>query len=153
MSDAIPTPPTRAEARTRARARALRAALARQGRAIGHGQALDLLARQLGLRDWNALSARIGPKPDGSPPRHLPEPGARVAGRYLGQFFTGQVLKVDPLARGGRRVSLAFDAPVDTVRFSGFGNLRRRVTADLDRHGRCPSVTSDGQPHLEIRFR
>lgn len=135
--------PTRAD--IKARAKALRAALAREGRAISHGQALDLLARQMGDRDWNALSARLDPVRPA-----LPAVGDRVTGRYLGQRFTGHVVRIEPSARNGRRVSLALDRPVDTVRFSSFGNLRRRVTADFDRNGQCRAMTSDGQPHLEF---
>jgi hypothetical protein len=44
-------------AEAKAAARALRAALAPQFE-LSHGQALDLLARTLGLADWNTLAAR-----------------------------------------------------------------------------------------------
>lgn len=40
-------------------ARRLRAALAEDGVSVSHGRALDLVARQLGMRDWNICSARL----------------------------------------------------------------------------------------------
>ena len=43
----------------KARAKRLRAELAGRGQVISHGQALDLVARTLGARDWNTLSARL----------------------------------------------------------------------------------------------
>ena len=41
----------------KAMARLLRAALADRGVTVGHGEALELVARQLGARDWNTLAA------------------------------------------------------------------------------------------------
>ena len=129
----------------KARARALRAALARRGQVIAHGQALDLVARQMGARDWNTLSARLATS--AGPALH---PGARVAGRFLGRSFTGRILQALPLPDGKLRLSLRFDRPVDTVRFAGFSNLRHRVTADVDARGRSLRLTSDGMPHLVV---
>src|SRR5690606_31658729 len=43
----------------KAQAKALRAALQAQGTAISHAQALELIARQHGARDWNTLHARL----------------------------------------------------------------------------------------------
>lgn len=40
-------------------ARQLRQALAERGIALGHGDCLELVARQFGLDDWNRLAARI----------------------------------------------------------------------------------------------
>lgn len=129
----------------KARAKRLRAELAGRGQAISHGQALDLVARTLGARDWNTLSARL--------PRG-PMPGARVAGRYLGRRFTGRVLSSEPLAGDALRLKIFFDHPVDSVRWSSFSNLRRRVTADIGPSGSSPAVTANGQPHLVLtRFR
>ncbi len=52
-------------------AKRLRAALAEQGTEIGHGHALELVARMLGRRDWNTLVA--GPRAE---ERAAPAPGA-----------------------------------------------------------------------------
>ena len=48
------TPP---DADPKAMARRLRGALADRGVTVGHGDALELVARQLGVRDWNTLAA------------------------------------------------------------------------------------------------
>jgi len=49
-------------------ARRLRADLADRGVTIGHSEALELVAHQLGARDWNTLSATAGPdEPPESP--------------------------------------------------------------------------------------
>lgn len=44
----------------KAMAKTLREELAAASHAITHSQALELVARQLGLADWNTLAARIG---------------------------------------------------------------------------------------------
>ena len=41
-------------------AKELRATLAGRGTDISHGEALELVARQFGARDWNTLAAAIG---------------------------------------------------------------------------------------------
>ena len=46
-------------------ARALRADLARSGLTISHGQALELVAHQLGHRDWNTAAAALDHAPTG----------------------------------------------------------------------------------------
>lgn len=43
----------------KAMARTLREDLARRGLEIGHGEALELVARQFGARDWNLLAATL----------------------------------------------------------------------------------------------
>ena len=138
------TPPAHITDRATARARAkvLHAALQAAGRPISHGQALELVARQAGARDWNSLAARLGPP--------LPGPGARVTGRYLGRRFSGRVISAEPLPDRGHRLQLVLDRPVDTIRFAGQSNLRHRITAEVDPRGRSPSQTSDGAPHLII---
>ena len=72
----------------KAQAKALRAGLQSQGHAISHAQALELVARQHGARDWNTLHARLSRR-NAPPDLAL---GDRVRGRYLGQPFTGRVL-------------------------------------------------------------
>ncbi len=44
----------------KAMARTLREALAAKGQTISHSEALELVARMLGQRDWNTLAAAIG---------------------------------------------------------------------------------------------
>jgi hypothetical protein len=51
------------EDRAKARAKTLRGALGEIGHEIAHGQALDLIARLEGLKDWNALAAQLATPP------------------------------------------------------------------------------------------
>ena len=46
------------------RARRLRTALAEYGTDVTHGQALDLVAREMGRRNWNTLQAESGRRKD-----------------------------------------------------------------------------------------
>ena len=55
------------EPRDKAMARHLRAALADRGVTVSHAEALELVARQLGMRDWNTLAAASSRDPGGGP--------------------------------------------------------------------------------------
>lgn len=129
----------------KAQAKALRAALLAQGTAISHSQALELVARQQGARDWNTLHARLALR---NAPAELAL-NDRVRGHYLGQPFTGQVIGLSGPA-SHRRISIRFDTPVDVVRFESFSNLRRQVTATIDEHSRAHRRTSEGAPQLIV---
>lgn len=129
----------------KAQATALRAALQAQGNAISHSQALELVARQHGARDWNTLHARLAQR--NAPPEL--GMGDRVSGRYLGQAFTGRVIGLSgPLTH--RHIEIRFDHPVDVVRFESFSNLRTRVRSVIDENGRSHRRTSDGEPQLIV---
>ncbi|HBS48858.1 MAG TPA: hypothetical protein DEA05_01590 [Rhodobacteraceae bacterium] len=128
----------------KAQAKRLRARLHETGQEITHGQALDLLARQHGLRDWNSLSAKAGNAP-------RLRVGARVSGRYLGQTFSGRVKALSVMEHGRHRITVHFDAPVDVVRFDSFSSFRQRVQAVIGPDGQSPRKTSDGQPQLIVR--
>lgn len=128
----------------KAQARRLRERLRAAGTDLSHGQALDLLAQQHGLRDWNTLHARAGNR------MHL-RVGDRVRGTYLGQPFTGEIRALTALADGEyRRVTLHFDEAVDVVTFDSFSSFRQRVNATVGWDGRSPQKTSDGRPHLVL---
>lgn len=130
----------------KARAKALRTELARQGNQISHAQALELVARQHGARDWNTLHARLTAA---EPARlHLQQ---RVRGQYLGQDFTGRIVALSILGQGLRRVTIRLDQPIDTVRFESFSNLRRQISGIVGEDGRSGRQTSDGQPQLIVR--
>lgn len=133
-------------------AKALAVALrkARAGDApITHSEALEVVARSHGYRDWNTFRAALADRPALCPVSE----GARVSGRYLGQAFEGEVLKAAPTDRDGRwRVVVQFDDPVDVVRFESFSALRQRVACHLDRAGRTTETTSDGTPHLALHL-
>lgn len=130
----------------KSQAKSLRQALAGSGHAISHSQSLELLARQLGHRDWNTLHSSVG--------NSLPVPfqlGQRVSGHYLGQRFTGEIISLRSMAEGTRfHLTLRFDVPVDVVKFESLSNFRSQVTATIDRTGRTVEKTSDGQPHLVL---
>lgn len=142
MTSSLPT--TRAQAK--ARAREIRAEHAARGQSLSHSHALELVAAELGYRDWNTASARLSNTPE------VPlQVGERVAGRYLKQAFEGRVHAVRELAGGmGYEVTLHFDTPVDVVEFESFSNNRQRVTAMIDADGISWTKTSDGVPHLIV---
>ena len=133
----------------KAQARRLRVTLNAEGHPIGHGQALELLARQHGYKDWNVLHAAIGNRPPAAPVAL----GDRVSGDYLGQAFDGVVIGVQALSSQDRfRVTMNFDEAVDVVTFESFSAFRKRVTCTIDRSGRTVEKTSNGRPHLQLRF-
>lgn len=127
-------------------ARRLRTALHNDGHAVSHSRALELLARQLGYRDWNGLHAATAAEPDA-----LFHVGERVAGRYFGQPFHGRVRCVRLLSRPDRlKVTIDTDEAVDTVTSAAFSNKRRRLSAVIDGQGRSVEKTGDGQPHMTV---
>ena len=129
----------------KSQARRLRAELRQTGVDLSHGQALDLLARQHGQRDWNRLCARAGAQ------RRL-QVGDRVTGHYLGTPFSGVVKSLSAMDDGRyRRITVQFDAPVDVVTFDSFSSFRRQVTGLIDRKGMSPQWTSNDQPQLVVR--
>ncbi|MBD8553523.1 hypothetical protein IFT84_03200 [Rhizobium sp. CFBP 8762] len=131
-------------AEAKAHAKSLRSAFAADGTVLGHAQALELVARQNGERDWNTLSARLA---KGDPrPFHLHQ---RVRGRYLGQPFKGEITA---LSSSGTcySVTVRFDKPVDTVTFDSFSNMRRVVRGMVDLNGSSIRKTSNGTPHLTL---
>lgn len=131
----------------KAQAKRLRQELAGQGTAISHAQALELVAHQNGARDWNTLRA-LAARPGNNRPLAV---GDRVAGRYLGQSFTGYVhgLTNRPGSKHAR-ITLHFDEPVDVVSFDSFSSFRQRVSATIGADGRSVYTTSDGQPQLVV---
>ncbi|WP_238368717.1 glyoxalase superfamily protein [Mesobacterium pallidum] len=130
----------------KAQAKALRSALAAQGTQVSHSQALELVARQQGARDWNTLAARLGQR--NAPPELAL--GSRVRGTYLGQAFAGEIVGISG-PEGARQVDIKLDAPVDTVTFDSFSNWRHRIRGTVDAQGVSPRKTSNGQPQLVMR--
>lgn len=126
-------------------AKALRAALAADGRDISHAEALELVARTHGCRDWNTFHARAGNRP------HCPVVlGQIVEGRYLKQPFLAEVIGVRELSEGRYEVELDLDQPVDVVTFDSFSNFRKRIRKVVGPDGRSFDTTSDGAPHLRL---
>lgn len=69
-------------------ARQLRAALKDRRIDLSHGECLDIVARELGLRDWNVLAARLAGKAPASTRLAAP-PGWSLRGQHLGEFTGG----------------------------------------------------------------
>lgn len=131
----------------KAEARKYRASQAEEGRSVTNSQALEMVARFHGFRDWNTASAVL---PMTRGPRF--GVGERVAGTYLKQAFEGTIIGVAALGSGDLvRVTVQFDEPVDVVSFDSFSAMRHRVVATVDRDGVSPSKTSDGEPHMVLR--
>jgi hypothetical protein len=130
----------------KAQAKALRAALQAQGNAISHAQALEVVARQHGAKDWNTLHARLELL-NASPELGV---GDRVRGRYLGQAFAGQVVGLSGPS-SHRQIEIRFDHPVDVVGFESFSNIRNQIRSVIDKNGCSYRHTSDGSPHLIVR--
>ncbi|MGK2740104.1 glyoxalase superfamily protein [Tepidicaulis sp. LMO-SS28] len=126
-------------------AKRLRAGLSNEGTEIGHGHALELVARQYGFRDWNTLHAAIGNKPP-----IVWRVGDPVSGRYLSQKIEGEILAVETVGPGWFRLTLELDEAVDVVSFESFSNFRKRLTAIVGPAGSSVEKTSDGRPHLAI---
>lgn len=125
----------------------LRRDLAAQGIVISHSQSLERIARDMGFKDWNNLSAAARRPKDRSPVTK----GDRVTGCYLGQSFTATVLNVSAMEMHARfRVTLHFDVPVDVVTFDSFSAFRQRVSCTLTPDRRTPQKTSNGAPQLVL---
>lgn len=130
----------------KAQAKSLRQSLATTGHTISHAQSLELLAKQLGHRDWNTLHAKTGNAP---PP--LVQLGQHITGLYLGRPFAGTVKAVSDIGHGSRfQLTVRFDAPVNISKFDSMVIERRQVNATVNRDGQTIEKTSDGTPHLQI---
>lgn len=132
-------------AEAKAQAKSLRLALVETGVTVSHSQALELVAQQNGARDWNTLHARLA----AAAPTPL-DIGARVAGIYLGQSFTGAITAL-AAERGGDRVTIRLDKPVDVVTFDSFSNMRSVISGVVNAEGVSLALTSDGQPQLSLQ--
>ena len=127
-------------------ARALRDERARAGTPLGHGQALEEVARSHGYRDWNTASATL--------PERVVIPlqvGQRVKGTYLSMPFAGMLIGMQLLADMQHyEVTVKFDHPVNVSKFASMVHNRQRVRATVGLDGISMSRTSDGEPHMRI---
>ena len=130
----------------KSQAKSLRQSLAASGHTISHSEALELIAKQHGHRDWNTLHASLGN--NAGPPWIV---GSRVTGAYLGRRFAGEIIGIRDIADGSRfRITVRFDKAVDVIPFESMSNLRKQVNTVVDRAGRTWEKTSDGQPHMVL---
>lgn len=130
-------------------AKRLRLAMAERGAVVAHSAALELIAQQYGVRDWNTLAAMaLKERSDAVLPLAV---GAHVRGRYLDQPFEGKVLSLSALPGGELyKIVIHFDQPVDVVTFESFSAYRHRITAQVNAKGVSPRKTSNGRPHLVL---
>lgn len=126
-------------------AKRLRGQLASQGTEISHTNALELIAKQYGFRDWNTFHAAIGDRP----PENW-KPGGRVRGTYMAQPFEATVMTVTMVTSGWYRLMLNLDEAVDVVTFDSFSNFRKRVQGTVGPAGETRERTSNGVPHLKL---
>jgi len=131
----------------KAQAKRLRADMKTNGSDISHATALEVLAHQWGMRDWNTLAAAANTAALRAPNWHL---GQRVAGKYLGQAFAGTVKAARQAGAHHWSLTVRFDAPVDVVESQHFTSLRRQVCATINATGITAQKTSNGQPHMIV---
>jgi len=132
----------------KSQAKRLRQAMEARGTAISHSAALELVAQQHGVRDWNTLSA-LATRPNEEPIAAICV-GSLVRGRYLSQPFTGKILALSAHGGGRHNITIHFDEPVDVVTFESFSAFRQRINAQIDGNGVSPRKTSNGVPHLVL---
>jgi len=132
----------------KAQAKRLRTQLAVLKTPVSHSQSLELLAQQMGLRDWNTLHARASALSNHRPPWAV---GDFVRGRYLDQPCSGRIVSLSAVTGGRYRMTLHLDEAIDVVTFDSFSSFRQRINATMDSHGRSIGKRSDGVPHLALQ--
>ena len=132
-------------------AKRLRKSLTEAGTAISHSKSLELIAQQLGFRDWNTASAHFGQTPSigHNAPRGW-QIGDQVTGQYLGQPVRGTIISVTTLPQDLWRLTVQFDEAVDVVTSPAFSNMRRRVNCTIHSNGTSPAKTSNGAPQMRL---
>lgn len=128
-------------------AKRLRQSLVAEGNFVSHSEALELISKQYGFRDWNTMSVSLA---DTTRPGLTV--GGPVCGRYLGHAFSGTILGLQDYKGGRRRIVIEFDQPIDVVTSEYFSSHRRRVEYVLERNGASWEKISDGTPVLEVEL-
>lgn len=128
----------------KAQAKRLRSEMSTQGKDMTHAAALETVAHQWGMRDWNTLAA----KADVSATQWAP--GQRATGRYLGHPFNGMIKAARLSSSGFWSLTVRFDEAVDVVESTHFSSLRRQINVTINAQGETPQKTSNGQPHMVI---
>ena len=138
----------------KAQARRLREALAADGIAVSHGRALELVAKQNGVRDWNTLSAQAA----ASAPVAAHRTGApfavgdRLVGTFHGKPVQGHVFGMEETIKPDLwRATIAFDPPVDVVTSELFSSERRRIIMVVGADGRSRRLTGTETGIMALR--
>jgi hypothetical protein len=130
----------------KALAKRLRATLESEGNFISHSEALELVAKQHGFRDWNTMSAA-----QSSSTQSSLAVGRSVSGRYLGHAFQARILGLEAYNHGARhKVTLDLDEAIDVVASAHFSGLRKRISGVIGRDGKTWEKTANGQPILQL---
>ncbi|MEX0405712.1 glyoxalase superfamily protein [Aquibium sp. LZ166] len=139
----------------KAQARRLREALSADGVAVSHGRALELVARQNGVRDWNTLSAQaaVASAPEKADGPAAPfAVGDRVEGTFNGKPVQGHVFGLEETIKPHLwRATIAFDPPVDVVTSELFSSTRRRITMVVGADGRSRRLTGTETGVMAVR--
>jgi hypothetical protein len=124
-------------------ARRLRDALAADGIAISHAKALELVARQQGVRDWNTLAARPNDTRAEQAAGGVPfAVGETVSGTFNGNPAKGRVIGLEETIKPDLwRVTVAFNPPVDVSTSKLFSSERRRIQMVVGTDGRSRRLT------------
>ena len=112
---------------------------------ISHSASLEMVAKQLGFKDWNVLSAKaISNRPEW-------KLGARVRGEYLGHTFEGKLIAVRQYAdEAHHAITVQFDKPVEVATLGDHKPTRVRVSAVVDLDGVTADKSSNGKPHMVV---
>lgn len=130
----------------KARAKSIREEAKARGHAVSHSQALETLAHECGLKNWNILRAKLSDLPIDALVK-----GSPVTGHYLGHPFSGKVSSIKPFGtQGFRRIEIDLDAAIDVVAFESFSSLRKRLSATINPFGQTIETISTGQPQLSL---
>ncbi|WP_244484471.1 glyoxalase superfamily protein [Mesorhizobium sp. Root552] len=135
----------------KASAKRLRSALAEDGIAITHAKALELVAKQNGVRDWNTLVAQpaLAAEHDGTTPFAV---GDRVAGTFNGREARGRVIGLEETIKPDLwRVTVAFNPPVNAATSQLFTAERRRVQMVVGADGRSRRLTGTETGVMELK--
>ncbi len=134
----------------KATAKRLRAALAEDGIAISHAKALELVAKQNGVRDWNTLVAQPATaEQNATTPFAV---GDRVAGTFNGRDARGRVIGLEETIKPDLwRVTVAFNPPVNAATSQLFTAERRRVQMVVGADGRSRRLTGTETGVMELK--
>lgn len=135
----------------KANAKRLRSALAEDGIAITHAKALELVAKQNGVRDWNTLAAQ----PATAPEQNATTPfavGDQVAGTFNGRDARGRIIGLEETIKPDLwRVTVAFNPPVNAATSQLFTAERRRVQMVVGADGRSRRLTGTETGVMELK--
>jgi hypothetical protein len=134
----------------KAAAKRLRAALAEDGVAITHAKALELVAKQNGVRDWNTLVAQpAAAEPNATTPFAV---GDKVAGTFNGRDARGRIIGLEETIKPDLwRVTVAFNPPVNAATSELFTAERRRVQMVVGADGRSRRLTGTETGVMELK--